>query len=295
MTTSSPPGIHGTLAAALTPLADGGATLDLDAIPALVDFLAAGGVDGLLAMGTTGEGVLFDLDERFRIAEAFVAAARGKLDVAVHCGAQTTDTTVRLAARAAELGAAAVAVIAPPYFLLDEQEQLAHLAAAAAACAPVPFYVYEFQARSGYAIPPAVLGRLRDRAGNFRGLKVSDAPFERFSPYLIEGLDVFVGPEALISDGLAGGAVGAVSALATAFPDEVAAAVREGTPERSARLARLREAVQAHPMPSAVKALARRKGVPVREDVRPPLRVLADAERESLFAAVDRVLGGVPV
>lgn len=292
MTSSSPPGIHGTLAAALTPLAKGGTTPDLDAIPALVDFLAAGGVDGLLALGTTGEGVLFDLDERLRIAEAFVEAARGKLDVAVHCGAQTTDTTVRLAARAAELGAAAVAVIAPPYFLLDEQEQLAHLAAAAAACAPVPFYVYEFAARSGYAIPTAVLGRLRDAAENFRGLKVSDAPFERFSPYLIEGLDVFVGPEALIAEGLAGGAVGAVSALATAFPDEVAAAVREGTPERSARLARLREAVQACPMPAAVKAVARRKGVPVREDVRPPLRVLADAEREALFAAVDRVLDG---
>lgn len=293
MTTSSPPGIHGTLAAALTPLADGGASLDLDAVPALVDFLAAGGVDGLLAMGTTGEGVLFDLDERFRIAEAFVDAARGKLDVAVHCGAQTTATTTRLAARAAELGAAAVAVIAPPYFLLDEQEQLEHLAAAAAACAPVPFYVYEFAARSGYAVPPAVLGRLRDRAENFRGLKVSDAPFERFSPYLIEGLDVFVGPEALIADGLAGGAVGAVSALATAFPDEVAAAVRERTPERSARLARLREAVQAYPMPTAVKAVTRRKGVPVREDVRPPLRVLTDVERNGLFAGVDRALGGV--
>jgi dihydrodipicolinate synthase/N-acetylneuraminate lyase len=291
MTISSPGGIHGTLAAALTPLAEGGSALDLDAVPALVDFLAAGGVDGLLAMGTTGEGVLFDLDERFRIAQAFVEAARGKLDVAVHCGAQTTDATVRLATRAAELGAAAVAVIAPPYFALDEDEQLRHLAAAAAACAPTPFYVYEFAARTGYAIPPAVLGLLREQADNFRGLKVSDAPFERFSPYLIEGLDVFVGPEALISDGLAGGAVGAVSALATAFPEEVAAAVREGTPERSERLARLRQAVQAYPMPAAVKAIARRKGVAVREDVRPPLRTLTDAEREGLFAAVDGVLG----
>jgi dihydrodipicolinate synthase/N-acetylneuraminate lyase len=291
MTTSSPAGIRGTLAAALTPLADGGSALDLDAVPSLVDFLAAGGVDGLLAMGTTGEGVLFDLDERFRIAEAFVEAARGKLDVAVHCGAQTTDATARLAARAAELGAAAVAVIAPPYFALDEEEQLRHLAAAAAACAPTPFYVYEFAARSGYAIPPAVLGLLREKADNFRGLKVSDAPFERFSPYLIEGLDVFVGPEALIAEGLAGGAVGAVSALATAFPDEVAAAVREGTAERSARLARLRQAVQTYPMPAAVKAIARRKGVAVREDVRPPLRTLTDAERAALFAAVDGVVG----
>jgi dihydrodipicolinate synthase/N-acetylneuraminate lyase len=285
------PGIRGTLAAALTPLAEGGDALDLDAIPSLVDFLAAGGVDGVLALGTTGEGIALDPAERRAVAEAFVEACAGRLDVAVHCGAQTTAATVALAAHAAEAGAAAVAVIAPPYFPLDDREQLAHLRAAAEACAPLPFYVYEFAARSGYAISPTVLGRLREAAPSFRGLKVSDAPFERFSPYLIEGLDVFVGPEALIADGIAGGAVGAVSALATAFPEEVAAAVRDPTPARSARLAELRAAVQACPMPAAVKAIARRRGVPVREDVRRPLRGLDDGEREALFAAVVRVVG----
>src|SRR5579875_3331257 len=99
-------GIRGTLAAALTPLRDGGDALDLDAVPALLDFLERGGVDGVLALGTTGEGVLFDAEERRRVAAAFVEAARGRLDVAVHCGAQTTATTVALAAHAAELGAA---------------------------------------------------------------------------------------------------------------------------------------------------------------------------------------------
>jgi dihydrodipicolinate synthase/N-acetylneuraminate lyase len=283
-------GIKGTLAAALTPLRDGGATLDLDAVPALVDFLAAGGVDGVLALGTTGEGVLLDVDERQRVAASFVDAAAGRLDVAVHCGAQTTAATVALAEHAASIGAAAVAVIAPPYFLLDEHEQLAHLRAAAEACAPTPFYVYEFAARSGYAIAPELLARLREAVPHFQGLKVSDAPFDRFAPYLIEGLDVFVGPEALIAQGLAGGAVGAVSALATAFPEEVSAAVREATSERAARVGELRAVVQSYPMPAAVKAVARRRGAGVREDVRAPLRTLDGGERDALFAAVDRIV-----
>lgn len=281
--------IHGTLAAAVTPMGDDGLALDLDAVPEIVSFLAAGGVDGILALGTAGEGVLLDTQERRRVAEAFIEAAAGEVAVAVHCGAQTTATTTALAAHAAETGATAVAVISPPYFSLDESEQLAHLAAAASACAPLPFYVYEFEARSGYPVALDVLSRLRDAAPNFRGLKVSDAPFERFRPYLLDGLDVFVGPEALIAEGLAAGAVGAVSALASAFPAQVVAAVRERSPQMTQVVAGLRSTVQAFPMPAALKAVLRRHGVAIGEGVRGPLRPLNDSERSALFAALDQL------
>ena len=90
--------------------------------------------------------------------------------------------TVALAGHAAETGADAVAVIGPPYFQLDDRALLEHFAAAAAACAPVPFYVYEFERASGYAVPLPVLEALRERAPNLAGLKVSDAPFERVLP-----------------------------------------------------------------------------------------------------------------
>src|SRR6186997_258351 len=207
--------LRGALAAAVTPLA--GDRLDEEAVPPYVEFLADAGLDGLLALGTTGEGILFRVDERRRAVESFVAASSGRLQVAAHCGAQTTADTVALAAHAAEAGADAVAVIGPPYFQLDERALLDHFTAAATGCAAVPFYVYEFERASGYAVPPAVLAELRGRVPNLAGLKVSDAPFERFSPYLLEGLDVFVGPEVLIVEGLGRGAAGVVSGLASAF------------------------------------------------------------------------------
>ena len=47
-----------------------------------------------------------------------------------------------------------MAVIAPPYFPFTADALLEHFASAAAACAPLPFYAYEFEARSGYTIPP---------------------------------------------------------------------------------------------------------------------------------------------
>jgi dihydrodipicolinate synthase/N-acetylneuraminate lyase len=278
--------IKGTLAAAATPLRDDGRALDEAAFAPLAEFLAGAGLDGLLALGTTGEGILLSVAERRRAAELFVAAAGGRTDVAVHCGAQTTADTVALADHAAELGVAGVAVIAPPYFQLDDDALVEHIAAAAAACAPTPFYVYEFASTSGYAVPPRVVVELGDRAPNLAGLKVSDAPWDRFEPYLIEGLDVFVGHESLIALGVGAGAVGAVSALATAFPEQVAACVREPAEERAAGLAELRATIERFPRHAALKHVLARRGVPVSEAVRAPLRGLTDEERTEL----DRLL-----
>jgi dihydrodipicolinate synthase/N-acetylneuraminate lyase len=272
--------LRGAIAAALTPLRDG--ALDGDAVGPYVEFLAAGGLDGVLAMGTTGEGMLFDLGERKEIASTFVDAAAGRLQVAVHAGMQTTRDTVALAEYAAAIAADAVAVIPPPYFPLDDDALFAHLAAAARACAPVPFYVYEFERASGYAVSRDVLDRLRDAAPNLAGMKVSDSPYEKFARYLDVGLDVFVGPEAFIGRGTDAGAVGAVSALASAFPERVVAAVRD----RSDELASLRESIERFPRHAALKHVVRRRGVPVRAEVRPPLRLLTQEEERDLDAAL---------
>jgi dihydrodipicolinate synthase/N-acetylneuraminate lyase len=274
--------ISGALAAAATPLRDGGATVDEDGFEPLVTFLAGAGLNGLLALGTTGEGILLSVPERKRVTELFVQAAAGTLDVAAHCGAQTTADTVELSAHAAEAGAGAVAVIAPPYFPLDEAAQLAHFTAAAHACEPTPFYVYEFEKSSGYAVSPQVIDELRSAATNLAGMKVSDAPWERFQPYLIEGLDVFVGPESLIHQGLSGGAVGAVSALATAFPELVLEAVRTGSAEATARVGELRVAIEGFPRHAALKHVLRTRGVAIEPDVREPLRGLTNEERSQL-------------
>jgi dihydrodipicolinate synthase/N-acetylneuraminate lyase len=256
--------LSGTLAAAVTPLRDGGAALDEEAFPPYVDFLVNGGLDGLLALGTTGEGILLSTEERKRAAEAFVAAADSRFQVAVHTGAQTTADTVELTRHARAVGADAVAVIGPPYYAFDEEALYRHFAAAAEASGPTPFYLYEFKARTGYSIPLSVIERLGNRVA---GLKVSDRPFEEVEPYLIEGLDVFIGAESLVDRGLERGAAGSVSGLAAAFP--------EGGAEKRAALERF-------PFQAALKAILGLRGVPVREDVRAPLRTLTPQERADL-------------
>jgi dihydrodipicolinate synthase/N-acetylneuraminate lyase len=274
--------LRGAIAAAVTPLREGGRALDLDGVAPLVAFLADGGVDGALVCGTTGEGVLLTVDERRRVAEAFLAVRPEGFQLAVHAGAQTTHDTVALAAHALRAGADAVAVIAPPYFPLGGAELFDHFRSAADACDPLPFYVYEFAGRSGYAIPVEVVEQLRREQGNVVGMKVSDTPFDAVEPYLLEGMDVFVGSEPLVRAGMERGAIGAVSGLATAWPEAVAALVHDHSPEAHLRVTELREHLAGIPFHAALKQVLLDRGVLVHGDVRPPLRGLTLEERTAV-------------
>jgi 4-hydroxy-tetrahydrodipicolinate synthase len=169
-------------------------------------------------------------------------------------------------------------VIGPPYYALDEDALVRHFAAAAEACAPLPFYLYEFRARAGYSIPPAAIERVRELAPNVAGLKVSNQPFEDVEPYLIEGLDVFVGAESLVVRGLENGAAGAVSGLAAVFPELVARLVRK----RSGEVGEVRAVLERFPFQAAAKFCLGRLGVPLHEDVRRPLRTLSVKEKLEL-------------
>jgi dihydrodipicolinate synthase/N-acetylneuraminate lyase len=270
--------LKGVLAAAVTPLREEGTELDDDAFGPYADFLVAGGLDGILALGTTGEGILLTVEERRRVTRLFLEAVAGRMQVAVHCGAQTTADTVLLAQDSAEAGAAAVAVIGPPYYAFDEESLVRHFVAAAAACAPLPFYLYEFRVRTGYSLPAAAIERIRDEAPNLAGLKVSNSSFEEVQPFLIEGLDVFVGSEPLILQGLERGAVGAVSGLAAVFPEAVVQLVRE----RRGDVGELRAGLERFPFQAAAKVALGLRGVPVRGGVRAPLRPPSAEDRVEL-------------
>ena len=192
------------LAASVTPLRDGGARVDEDAIEPLARFL----VDRWRRTASSrsarpARACCSRLDERRAVAERFREARAGKL--IVHCGAQSTADTVALAAHAAAIGADGVAVIPPPYYPLGDDALVAPLRRGRRglrADAVLPVRVRRAQRL------PAARGRGRSACAsgptNVAGLKVSEAPFERVEPYLELGLPVFVGAERLIPAGACG-------------------------------------------------------------------------------------------
>jgi 4-hydroxy-tetrahydrodipicolinate synthase len=259
------------LAAVVTPLRDGGRTLDEEAIEPLVAYVEDGGCDGLFIAGTAGEGILLGQEERKLVAERFCAASRGRR--IVHVGSQTTDGTVELARHAAEIGADGVAVIPPPYYPLSDAALVEHLVAAGEACAPLPFFIYAFAACSGYPLSPEVVEAVGERLDNLQGMKVSEPTFERAAPFLDLGLEVLIGSERVFPEAWAAGAAGAASALAGVRPREVRAIVDDPGPDAAREFAALREEVVAGgDLIPGLKADLARRGLPLGSDVRRPLR-----------------------
>jgi len=135
-----------------------------------------------------------------------------------------------------------------------------------------------------------VVERLREQAPNLAGPKASDSPWDKVSPYLLEGLDVFVGAEALLVEGLASGAAGAVSGLAASFPDAVVPLVRTPSPELGEIARALRGSLARLPFHAASKAALGLRGVPVSAEVCAPLRGLTEDEH----AEVERIVAAWP-
>jgi dihydrodipicolinate synthase/N-acetylneuraminate lyase len=100
-------------------------------------------------------------------------------------------------------------------------------------------------------------------------------------------LDVFIGAEGLIAQGMALGAVGAVSGLAAALPEPTIGAVTSRTAEASARASRVRASLDVAPFHAALKWILRMRGVAIDDAVRAPLPALTDAQREALRHLVE--------
>ena len=124
---------------------------------------------------------------------------------------------------------------------------------------------------SGYAVPVPVLERLRERAPNFAGLKVSDKPFEAVEPYLLDGLDVFVGAEELVR---AGHGARLRRARSPASPRSSRSGSSHSSATGAATRTRCGATLDRFPFQAAAKYVLGRRGVPMREDVRAPLRTL---------------------
>jgi dihydrodipicolinate synthase/N-acetylneuraminate lyase len=129
-----------------------------------------------------------------------------------------------------------------------------------------------------------VIQQLGREQTNVVGLKVSDTPFDAIEPYLIDGMDVFIGSEPLVRAGMERGAVGAVSGLASAWPEVVAALVHENSPEAHLRVTELREGLEGIPFQAALKRVLTDRGVLLHADVRLPLRGLTLEERTAVTA-----------
>jgi N-acetylneuraminate lyase len=206
--------LTGLIAATCTPLHEDG-SLNLECVPAMVDFLERAGVAGLYICGSTGEGVSLTSDERRAVAEAYVEAARGRLKTIVQVAHNSLAEARHLAAHAQQIGADVVSATAPSYFKVSSIEGLADCVAQIASGAPEkPFYYYHIPALTGVALDMVdLLPVAAERTPNLVGMKYTAPTVHEFQACLeLAGgrFDMLWGCDEMLLSALAVGARGAV-------------------------------------------------------------------------------------
>jgi len=278
----------------VTPLRGaGGGEVDLAALAALVRRLAAQGVAGFVALGSTGEAAMLDPAEQEELLAAAIDAAAGK---PVLCGLAGTRPE-RVAERARQLGEShrpAAFLLTAPAYVRPSQAGIVHFFHHVADASPVPLVAYDHPGRTGVRIEPATLLEL---AAHPRIVALKDCSGQRDTAetVLADGrLALLAGNDDELFDQLARGAVGGITAsahLATTAFVALHRALAESRLEEARQLWRrlqpLTRALFAEPSPAPLKAALAEAGE-IEELLRAPMWPASPAVRAATRAALER-------
>ena len=137
--------IEGCLTALVTPFRDG--NIDFDGLAKLVDWQIESGIDGIVAVGTTGESATLDVDEHVAVIAATVKAARGRVPVIAGAGGNATSEALALTKASEDAGANALLHVTP-YYNRPNQEGLFRHFEAIAKSTKLPIVLYNVPTRT---------------------------------------------------------------------------------------------------------------------------------------------------
>lgn len=250
----------GTLPALITPFRDG--EVDEKALRELVERCIAGGVDGLVPCGTTGESVTLTEEEHVRVVRVVIEQTKKRVPVVAGAGTVSTHHTIHLAEIARDLGADGLLLVCPYYNRPTQAGLEAHFRAVAAAV-PMPSILYNVPARTGVDLGLETLTRLADVPA-FVGIKEATGNVLRCQQILAslgDRYDVLSGDDALTLPMLSLGAKGVISVTANLLPKETSDVVRlwnagdvAGARALHLRLAPVHESMFVEANPGPVKA-----------------------------------------
>jgi 4-hydroxy-tetrahydrodipicolinate synthase len=202
--------------------ADG--SVDYTALRALVQWQTENGVEGLVAVGTTGESPTLDVEEHIRVITTTVEAAAGKAQVIAGTGANATSEAIELTRAVLGSGVAATLQVTPYYNKPNAEGLFRHFAAVADLGLPV--MLYNVPGRAGKEIPLDVVVRLASYP-NIAAIKEAAGSVDRVSAIRDAcELPVFSGDDSLALPMISVGACGVVSVASNLIPKEMSTLVR---------------------------------------------------------------------
>jgi len=217
--------ISGTITAMATPFCKDG-SVDYGVLKAIVEEQVAGGVEGICAVGTSGESPTLDHAEHHAVIEKTIEYAAGRVKIVAGTGANSTAEAVSLTKAAIAMGGADASLQVTPYYNKPNAEGLyRHFMTVADLGMPV--ILYNVPGRAGKEIPLDVVARLAAHP-NIVAIKEAAGSVDRVSAIknAVPGFTVLSGDDSLTVPMISVGASGVISVASNVIPREMGDMVR---------------------------------------------------------------------
>lgn len=215
----------GTYTALITPFRDG--HVDVSAFQALIERQVAGGVDGIVPTGTTGESATLETDEHIEVIRLAVECAAGRCEVLAGTGSNSTAEAIELTVAAEKVGATGTLQVCPYYNKPSQEGLFLHFKAIAEATG-LPIMLYSVPGRSVIELAPETVARLAELP-NITAIKEAGGSVDRVNQLVQAvppGFGIMCGDDPLTLPFIACGATGLVSVASNLIPDVIARLVR---------------------------------------------------------------------
>ncbi len=284
----------GLMPAMVTPF-DKREEVDLQATEAVIERLIEARVDGIVALGSTGEFSHLTGEERKRFAEEVTKIVARRVTLIIGAGASGTTEAVELARHAERAGVDGVIVVPPFYWKVGEEALFKHFASVAESV-DIPVLIYNFPMLTGIDLSPGLVARVATECPNVAGLKDTVAEYSHIVSVLQEvkpirlDFSVLAGFEDQILPGLLAGADGAISGLANVAPELLVGLIRAFDQGELQKVAELHGRILSlmalgalsDPPIGAIKLAMNKLGVPISPTVRGPALPAPDEAHEKI-------------
>ncbi len=287
--------IEGTGVALVTPFTTN-EEVDFPALSRLVNHVIEGGVDYLVALGTTGESVTLTKSEKIDVLQKIKEAAGGRVPIVLGHGGNNTRTLIESLKDYNLDGISAILSVTPSYNKPSQTGLYEHYKMFINAC-PLPVILYNVPGRTGVNMLPSTTLRIANEFPN-KVIAVKEASGDLSQMMDIinkapKGFDVISGDDGITLPLIAAGGTGLISVIANAFPHEMSSIVNFATEEKynDARMIHyqlldLIGLTFANGNPGGVKAMLNKIGL-IENVLRLPLVAVVRKTEEEILDAID--------
>ena len=280
--------MFGVVCAAITPMTDS-EQIDYDSVKPFVEYLQEIGCDGLYPIGTTGESMVIEPEERTKLAHAFAKANAGKTPLFLQCGDWNAHRVMENIKVAQDIGATGVGVMLPAFFPCDDRAVEEYFSRILSAFPDYPIYLYNIPRNAANDLSVSVYERLLKTFPNCVGVKYSSSDMQRLQDYqrvgAPYGAGIMTGSEYMYFGSMALGACGCISGTCPAFPEafmglypKFMSGDLEGARAHQALILETKRLIAGIPVVPFVKAILKKKGIIKSDACRSPIRRLTAQE-----------------